>query len=173
MDHFNEQIVKQRLDGKRIALISAATLAALALAFAAWLFLPWMTAAVLALCGFGLYWLITSQSWEVEYAVTNGDIDIDRIVARRDRKTIVRVRGDKIESLLPVQAMPEGKTYDRTVMAAQSMSTATWAFTYRSKKSGSTVVYFEPNDSVLDNLKSGLNGTVRLETERALRERRS
>ncbi len=169
MDHFNEQIIKQQLTGKQIAMIVGAAFAAAAVCFATWLFVTFLIAPVLALCGFGLYWLISSQSWEVEYAVTNGDIDIDRIVARRDRKTIVRVRGDKIESLLPVQAMPKDKVYDRVVMAAASPTSATWAFTYHSKKSGSTVVYFEPNDGILDNLIKGLSGTVRMETERALR----
>lgn len=170
MDHFNEQIVKQHWEGKRIAMVIGAVVVTLALSFVSYLFMPMITVPVLALCGFGLYWLISSQSWEVEYAVTNGDIDIDRIIARRDRKTIVRVRGDKIESLLPVQMMPKDKTYDRVVMAAQSMASATWAFTYHSKKSGSTVVYFEPNDGILENLKKGLSGTVRMDTERALRE---
>ena len=170
MDHFNEQIVKQHLNGKQIGMIVGALAAALVICFATWLFITFLIFPVLALCGFGLYWLISTQSWEVEYAVTNGDIDIDRIVARRDRKTIVRVRGDKIESLLPVSRMPQGKTYDRVVMAASSMTAATWAFTYHSKKSGATVVYFEPNDGILENLKKGLSGTVRMETERALRE---
>ncbi len=169
MDHFNEQIVKQQMNGKQVAMIIGALFATLAICFATWLFVTFLLAPVVAACGFGLYWLISSQSWEVEYAVTNGDIDIDRIVARRDRKTIVRVRGDKIESLLPISCMPQGKTYDRVVIASATPSSATWAFTYHSKKSGATVVYFEPNDGVLENLKKGLSGTVRIETERALR----
>ncbi len=167
MDTFCEQIVKQTLDTKRMLLIFGAVLAAALICAGVAIFAVWMLFPVMALCGFGVYWVASSQSWEVEYAVTNGDIDIDRIVARRERKTIVRVRGEKIESLLPIQAMKEQK-YDRVVMAARSASSATWCFTYHGKM-GSTLVLFEPTDAVLQALRDGLPRFVQIETDRALR----
>ena len=167
MDSFAEQIVKQTMDGKRIAIVLGALAAALVICAAVLAFMPWMLIPVALGCGFGLYFLASSQSWEAEYAVTNGDIDIDRIVARRDRKTIVRVHGDKIEHLLPIEAWNAEKSYDRVVVASASKASATWVFTYHSPKSGSTLVYFEPNDQVLEALKLGLTPTVLMETRRA------
>ncbi|MBR5134528.1 MAG: hypothetical protein IKV35_02905, partial [Clostridia bacterium] len=103
MDSFSEQLVKQTLDAKRALLILATVLGGVVSSAAVlWLF-PMAGFLVVALSCFGIYWVATSQVWEVEYIVTNGDIDIDRIVARRDRKCIVRVRGAKIESLRPVK----------------------------------------------------------------------
>ncbi len=168
MDSFSEQIVKQKMDGKRLLSVVAAVVGAVLIcAVTAW-FMTWLLLPILALCVYGVIWVITSQSWEVEYAVTNGDIDIDRIVARRSRTCIVRVRGAKIESLLPVTASTMNTHYDRVVMAAQSKNTATWAFTYHSKK-GSTLVLFEPNDDVLQALRAGLPRLVQIETDRAMR----
>ncbi len=169
MDSFAEQIVKQTMDGKRIAIVLGTLAAALVICGATLVFLPWMLIPVALGCGFGLYFIAGSQSWEVEYAVTNGDIDIDRIVARRDRKTIVRVRGDKIEHLLPTTAWKADKPYDRVVVASASKASATWVFTYHSPKGGSTLVYFEPNDAVLEALKVGLTPSVLMETRRAER----
>lgn len=169
MDSFSEQIVKQSLDAKRLMIVVGTIVAAIALDVAAYLFVPYVFIWVLVLGVFGAYWLISAQSWEVEYAVTNGDIDIDRIVARRERKCIVRVRGAKIESLRPVKSGVPSKAFDRTVMAARSQATATWYFTYHSKK-GSTIVFFEPNESVLAALRGGLSRVVQIETDRVLRE---
>ena len=168
MDHFSEQILKQTMDAKRVLIILGAVAAAAALCAVAALYLPWMVLPVVALCGYGVYWVASSQSWEVEYAVTNGDIDIGRIVARRSRTTIVRVRGAKIESLRPVTSQTSTQGFARVVMAARSRQTATWYFTY-SGKAGKTIVFFEPNDE-LNALKSGLSRVVSIETDRALRE---
>ncbi len=169
MDTFREQIVKQKMDLTRMAIVVAGVFGALALCAAVFYFIPILLLPVAAGCAYGLYWLVTSQSWEVEYAVTNGDIDIDRIVARRTRKTIVRVRGEKIEQLLPIAKRDPKKKYDRVVMAARTPSTATWFFTYHGK-SGSTIVLFEPDQQLLKALHDGTSRLVQIETDRAMRE---
>jgi len=168
MDSFSEQIVKQGLDGKRLLIVIGTVLAAVAICAVTALFMLQMLIPTIALCGFGIYWIATSQSWEVEYAVTNGDIDIDRIIAKRDRKTIVRVRGQKIQSLLPVSKEILAKPYGRVVMAARSAHSATWCFTYKGK-AGMTLVLFEPNEDVLKALLGGLPRLVQIETDRAMR----
>ncbi len=167
MDSFSEQIVKQQMDSKRLMIAVGAIVGAVIVSALTALYAVWLTIPVIAVCVYGVVWVITSQNWEVEYAVTNGDIDIDRIVARRSRTCIVRVRGAKIESLLPVTAATFQTRYDRVVMAARSKSTATWAFTYHSKK-GSTLVLFEPNDDVLRALRAGLPRLVQIQTDRAM-----
>lgn len=168
MDSFSEQIVKQGLDDKRLLIVIGTVLGALAICVVTALFMLQLLLPVICLCGFGIYWIASSQSWEVEYAVTNGDIDIDRIVAKRERKTIVRVRGQKIQSLLPVSNDILAKPYARVVMAARNSHTATWCFTYKGK-AGMTLVLFEPSDDVLKALRDGLPRLVQIETDRAMR----
>lgn len=168
MDSYSEQLVKQSMTGKQIAMIAGVIVAAIALWTVVAFFLPMAFIWVAAGSGVGVYWVASSQSWEVEYNVTNGDIDIDRIVGKRSRKTIVRVRGNKIEQLLPCTKQPEGQ-FDRVVMAASKEQNATWYFTYYSKKNGKTIVLFEPNEKTLAELRRGLNRTVLAQTDAALR----
>ena len=73
---------------------------------------------LLAGMGYGLWWLLTSLNIEYEYSVTNGDIDIDQITAKRKRKRIVSVSGAKIESLEPFNQQEYVARFDRRVIAA-------------------------------------------------------
>ncbi len=45
----------------------------------------------------GAWWAISSQNREFEYVVTNGDLDIDMIIARRRRRRSFQVKGKDIE----------------------------------------------------------------------------
>jgi len=172
MDSYSEQLVKQSLTGKQIALIVGTLVAAFGLWFVVFTFLPMAFFLVASASGVGIYWLASSQCSEMEYIVTNGDIDIDQITAKRSRKTVVRVRGKKIDHLLPCTQLPE-EQFDRVVMAASKEENATWYFTYYSKKNGKTIVLFEPNEKTVAELRRGLNRTVLIETDAALRSMQS
>ena len=146
---------------------------ALALLAAALLFVPYIRMLVVfVLVGiiYGAWWLITTQNIEYEYCVTNGDIDVDQITARRKRKRLVSVSGRKIQSLLPFDSTaPMGK-YQRVVMVAPSLTAeGLWCFTYHSKKNGNTFVVFQPNERVLRELYAGLPKLVQMDTDRAAR----
>ena len=174
MDSFCEQIVKKSKGVKEWAIIIGTILLALALAFLAVLFGQYISGLLIFILvgiGYGTWWLITNQSVEYEYCVTNGDIDVDKITARRKRKRLVSVAGRKIESLLPYDpTAPLGK-YQRTVMVAPTLNTdGLWCFTYHSKKNGHTFVVFRPDQRVLCALYDGLPKLVQMATARAARE---
>lgn len=101
MDTFIEQIVKKKKTPTEWFIIVGTVLLALVLVLAVWLFAAPLVMFALAGAGFGAWWLITNQNNEFEYCVTNGDIDIDQIIAKRKRKRLVSVAGRKVESLLP------------------------------------------------------------------------
>ena len=171
MDTFVEQIVKKKKEGKEIAIIAAVVVVFLLLLTAVIFFLfTFISLLVLAGAGYGAWWLITNQNIEFEYSVTNGDIDIDQIIARRKRKRIVSVSGTKIESLQPYDAASFGsRPFDRKVMAAPSLQEeGLWCFTYHSKKNGNTIVVFQPEKRVLDALIAGLPRLVQLDVNRKL-----
>lgn len=171
MDTFNEQIVKKKMTASEYLIIAATVLVLLVL-LVVMLFIP-ILMLLFAAAAFGAYYIITGQSKEFEYSVTNGDIDIDTIIGRRKRKRIVSVTGRKVERLLPFEAERfRAADYQRMVMAAPSLKEPElWYFTYHSKKNGHTAVVFQPDNRVLSALYSGLQTTVRLETDRALREK--
>ena len=172
MDAFVEQIVSKKKGGKEIGIIVGSLVLLAALLFAGYLFLiPYIRQFFLLLAAaaiYGEWWLITEQNVEYEYSVTNGDIDIDQITARRRRKRIVSVPGAKIESLEPYrrEAYAE-RSFDRRVMAAPSIAAeGLWCFTYRSKKNGHTLVVFQPEQRVIETLRTGLNVTVQRELDK-------
>lgn len=169
MDHYVEQLVEKQKGGKEMAIIALiGLLMAAVLVGAFWLFplIGPISILLVAGAGYGGYWLITGLTREYEYCVTNGDIDIDLIIAKRKRKRIVSVRGGKIQSLEPFDGnLPEG--FDRTVMAVSSPAAeGCWRFTYHSKKNGTTQVVFEPTDKLLDELIGGLPRPLQIEVRR-------
>lgn len=172
MDTFFEQIVKKQKGAKEWTIILATILLGLVVAVAYFLFIYQFFIVVLAGLIYGGWWLITAQNVEYEYCVTNGDIDVDQIVARRKRRRLVSVAGRKIETLQPYDpTAPMGK-YQRYVMVAPGLKAeGLWYFTYNSKKNGHTFVVFQPDMRILRALYRGLPKLVQLDTERAAKER--
>lgn len=171
MDIFVEQIVAKQKGAKEYAIIFGSVTAVLIIVF---IFLPYLLAfGPLALLlvmgiGYGVWRLLTSLNIEYEYSVTNGDIDIDQIIAKRKRKRVVSVKGSKIEALEPYNAAEfASRRFDRLVVAAPSQnSDGLWCFSYRSKKNGHTLVVFLPEERVLNALKAGLSALVLRETNK-------
>ena len=171
MDTFFEQIVKKQKGAKEWGIIACTILGSLIAAFLASMFLGDVVIIVWAGIIYGAWWLITAQNIEYEYCVTNGDIDVDQITARRKRRRLVSVAGRKIETLQPFDpAAPVGK-YQRYVLVAPSRNVeGLWYFTYKSKKNGHTFVVFQPDKRVLRAFYRGVPKLVQMDTERAAKE---
>ncbi len=168
MDTFVEQLVKKKKSAGQILAIIGIVLAAVLLLALSVLFIGMVGAfAAFIIVGvfYGAWYLLTAQNIEYEYCVTNGDIDIDRIVAQRKRQRIVSVSGKKVESA--GRYVPEkwaGRQMDRTVIAAPSdHEDNLYYFTYHSKKRGHTLVVFQPDDRVKDSFYEGLPKLVQLD----------
>ncbi len=168
MDTFVEQLVKKKKSAGQILAIIGIILAAVFLLAVSVVFIGIVGAfAAFIIVGvfYGAWYLLTAQNIEYEYCVTNGDIDIDRIVAQRKRQRIVSVSGKKIESA--GRYVPEkwaGRQVDRTVIAAPSdHEDNLYYFTYHSKKRGHTLVVFQPDERVKDSFYEGLPKLVQLD----------
>lgn len=171
MDTFVEQIVVKKKDGKQIALMVGAVVLATALMLTILMFAYYLyvlAPAALAGVGYGLWWILTAQNIEFEYCVTNGDVDIDQIVARRRRKRIVSVSGKKIESAGRYNpAAWQGRKIDRFVMAAPAPDAEGLRyFTYHSKKRGYTLVVFQPDERVSEAFYKFLPRLVQLDWDK-------
>ena len=172
MDAYTEQIIKKKKGAVSWAMMLGSLVVSILFL---WLALPFMLssmlifAACVAAAGWFMWYIIGTQNVEYEYCVTNGDIDIDRIVAQRKRQRIVSVKGKKLQNIgLYTADCLAGKQVDRFVMAAPSAKEeGNWYFTYTSKKSGFTAVVFRPNDKVLKLIYRGLPKLMQLEMERA------
>ena len=171
MDTFIELIVKKKKTAVDGLIIVGLILAALVVSLAAWLFLSAFGLLFAFGAFYGAWWLIGTRNIEFEYSVTNGDIDIDQIIAKRKRKRLVSVSGRKVESLLPYDPSKPQSGYQRVVVAAPSANEAgLWCFAYHSKKNGRTLVIFQPDRRVWKALFGGLNKLVQLDAQRAMQE---
>lgn len=170
MDIFVEQIIRKQKTTREYAIIAGGIVAGLALIFFSLMvpILQFLLAFIVCGVGYGVWWIVTSQNIEFEYSVTNGDIDIDQIVAKRRRRRVVSVSGAKIESFGRYAAAGfAGRKFDREVMAAPSPDAdGVYYFTYHSKKNGHTLVLFQPDSRVREALVKGLPKLLQLELGR-------
>lgn len=178
MDTFFEQIVKKKKSVAEWGVLVGTLLAAILVIFAILnmpilMKIPILPTLLIVGVGYGGWWLMTSQNIEFEYCVTNGDIDIDLIIAKRKRKRIVSVGGRKVQTLTPYEpAAINEKAFQRVVVAAPSKKeSGLWCFTYHSKKNGDTLVIFQPESRVLRAFFDGLQGPVKTETRRVMQEK--
>ncbi len=107
MDYFAEYIVKRKKDFKDFLIILVLIIAAIVLSAVGFMFLsvPFIGQFILAGVA-GVIWaayiLITSRNIEFEYIVTNGELDVDRIIARRKRKRLLAISSKEIELIAPM-----------------------------------------------------------------------
>lgn len=113
MDIFVEQIVKKAPNGKdtakKVLLVAAMCLLTVVLAFVMMFFMQFAGVALLLLCGvmYGGYYLITGLDVEYEYIVTNGEIDIDKIIAKRKRSRLITCKVSSFEAFGKYENAPE------------------------------------------------------------------
>lgn len=106
MDSFHEYLVKKQNTRKDNVLLGACIAGAVCVVAGLFLLLlPHMGGFVLLLvCGvaYGAYRLLQRFFVEFEYSVTNGELDVDCIVARRKRKRLLTVHARNFEYFAPL-----------------------------------------------------------------------
>ncbi len=113
MDIFVEQIVKKAPNGKdtakKVLLVVGMCLLAALLAFVMMFMPAFSGVALLLLFGvmYGGYYLITGCDVEYEYIVTNGEIDIDKIIAKRKRSRLITGKVSSFEAFGKYESAPD------------------------------------------------------------------
>ncbi|MGN0599021.1 MAG: hypothetical protein ACI4JK_03910 [Oscillospiraceae bacterium] len=101
MDVFVEQLVKKPANGKTLALKILIVLGIVIVSsFCLYLTLLGIVVALLLVFAaiYGGIYLISGLNAEYEYIVTNGEIDIDKIIAQRKRKRLITAKPSKFEA---------------------------------------------------------------------------
>ncbi len=158
MDTFVEQIIVRKKTKAQVVMAVLTMAIASVLVVFTFLFLTPYAPILLVLIGVAMWWLLTGMNSEYEYCITNGDIDIDRIIARRKRERVVSVALHKVETAGRYDPLQwQGRQVDRVVLAAPSeKEDGLYCFSYRSKKRGHTLVVFQPNERVTEAFRAGL-----------------
>lgn len=114
-DIFVEEMVVRRKTTLNLLISVGIVALAVALALVIWLFIPFIGSALTVIVLFAAYLGIKFQYVEYEYSFTNGELDIDKIMAKRKRKRVVETECRKIKVMAPYTAEYESETRDYKV----------------------------------------------------------
>jgi hypothetical protein len=169
-DIFMERIVRRKKDVmhylKATMVIATAFLLAsvLTMVVSRITMISFLLPLLLAGCGYGAWWLITSLDLEFEYIVTNGEIDIDSIVHKRRRKRVFSGRSKDFEIMARLDSDEFREASDRMAKDRRSKSIrildcsavpgrgTNWYF-IANYKSNRLLVVFDPDERMLVNMK--------------------
>lgn len=174
-DVFIEYMVKRKSTPQMLLAKCGIFLAALLLAVLALLFsgalgtFSILGAAAAVGAVYGAYFLITSMNVEFEYSVTNGEIDVDKIISQRKRRRLVTVNCREAEAFgRYTPAEHQNKSYNTKILAcADPASGDCWYITARIKDKGLVLVVLNANDRMLESIKTFLPRSVLQEAVRA------
>ncbi len=165
MDNFAEYLVKKRPDSqdnfKKIAI-----LVVLVLLCGATIYLTLVTQIpfiLLITCAmiYCAYFLITGLSVEYEYAVTNDEMDVDKIIARRKRSHLITVDIRKFEAFGPLTADVPARDDGTLVLCSDNTGEGEYYADLTTEDYGATRIVFTPNAAVVDAITAALPPQLR------------
>ncbi|MCI8441890.1 MAG: hypothetical protein HFG27_05075 [Provencibacterium sp.] len=160
-DTYIEYLVKKRSTSKDILLKILIVLAAAVIAILLFLLSPIL--GMFSMFGYliafgaiyGAYRLISMMNLEYEYLLTNGDMDIDKIMNRNSRKRLLSVKCSSFEALGPYRAAEhQNKQYQTRIMACSSPSDPdVWYASFKHSKHGHTLLVFNTSERLLEAIR--------------------
>lgn len=171
MDIFTEQLVKrkwQKSDYLRVVLV---------IVFSLLLFLTLNYACIVIGLGFSIFpfllaglifldwWLINSMRLEYEYSLTNGDLTIDEIIARRRRKRVIQLDVRDAEVFRPYEPRQYAGRQFPTILELNSGAPddQPWCLEITHRSKGKTLLIFSPSERFLKAVRPFLKRQVALD----------
>lgn len=162
-DVFIEYMVKAQSSGKVVILKILIVLAAIIVSVLAFMLsmLPALQAfsfiGMLLAFGaiYGAYYLITAMNIEYEYSITNGEMDVDKIVSQRKRTRLCTVKLREVEAFGKYKAEDHtNKTYEKKVFACDSVANPDlWYCVSRVTGKGQVFLVFNANEKMMTAIK--------------------
>lgn len=164
MDNFKEQLVKKTPSSKDkiskvMVLLMGLSLGALVVFIALGFFQSFVPIAFLVGLGilYGAFLLSLRFDVEYEYIFTNGEMDIDKIIAQRSRKRLVTV---KITSASGFGIADDNYQVDNNktlILASESSADCTdYYIEFNHRDLGESVLIFTPDEDMLELVENSL-----------------
>ena len=170
-------MIKRKLGAKDYLIMAGVCLLGIILVFACifdFLFTHYTGMLFVLLIGgvvFGAYKLIRFRSLEFEYSFTNGDLTVDKIIDRSRRKRVVSFDVKNTSEMGRLTASNYPALSQRSVgekfyagVNADGVSEDSWYILGEKKGGGMFLLFFDPNERVLDSIRDFLPRQVRVET---------
>ena len=114
--------------------------------------------------------LINYQKIEYEYSVVDNTLNVDKIIAKRRRKKIVRIRIDEIKEMVKFNEKYTGKRINKYFIAVDNVNDDdVYAFTFYNEARGNLAVVMEPNNTILEGMRPKLNPSIQIQVVKLLR----
>lgn len=172
-DVFIERMVKKKMEGKDLAAIFGIALAAMVLSSIGFIVgftvvgVPTIFVLVLAGSIFGVYKFISLKLLEFEYSLTNGYVAIDKIMNRQSRKRMTSFECDSCEDIgkyAENEQRLKNRSFDTRVFATESSNYQdSWYMIVRGKKTGKTLLVFDPDEDFMDAVKKFIPRQLKFE----------
>lgn len=158
MDTFFEHMVKRKKNTKDILMIVLAVLVAVIAIYllTALYMVPLIATLVLplqALMIFLCYKFITKYNVEFEYSVTNGDIEVDKIINKQKRKKVVSIDSKGINMIVPLGDDRIPQTDEGKIIDASSGNPEADIYCVIYGDGGRNILIFEPTEKIIEELK--------------------
>lgn len=171
MDNFAEQLVRKESTGtdkiKNIMYLFSGIavtliLAALGIIFLGKGIITFLFLAAAAAAGYATFFIMRNTKVEYEYTFTNGDLDIDKIIAQTKRKEMLTIQVSKFTNFGKYNDNTPEETADMTViMATDNIASHEYYADFPHEEYGSARLVFSPNEKMLSNIKRSLHPSIR------------
>ena len=170
MDNLVEQVVKREKNSKYylniVLIIAAAVLIPVSLVALA-LIIKQAYVIYIALfaglfCIYGAWLLITGLNIEYEYSSLSGTFRVDKIIAKRNRKNILKLDIKLIDDIFKYsdEEMDNRKFNKVYNVGANDYSNENYVFTFHSEAKGKCAVVFSPKEKTLNGIRPYLKHEV-------------
>ena len=163
MDTYLELIIKQKYTFSKVILLILLYLTATVLALGVLLIAAFSPAVMqlsgffIALVFFGVWFVHKRFSVEYEYIVTNDELDVDRIVAKRSRKRLVTVSSRSFDEFGAVEGsdIMNRKRSFKVVLDASigKGSVNRYYATFNNKHGDRMLLIFNPTSKMIDSFR--------------------
>ena len=160
MESFIEKIVLKKKNSKDYMISFGIILASFIIAFAILIIGTQYIAQFAFLLAVGAVYLgfrfQSRTNVEFEYLVTNSSLDIDKIISQRKRVRIFSADCKEFEAVGRVKSRnygPHISSGSETIFAGTNMASESLYFVTLSYKGKKTVLYFEPDQRMLDSFR--------------------
>ena len=171
MDNFAEQLVKKQQTSadraKLIMIVAGGVILTVLLAIGAVLMLgrPLISFVGLigaAALGYWTYFSAQSMQVEYEYTFTNGELDVDKIIAKKKRKSLLSTDTGKFTAFGKYDEDAPDESDDMTVVfATNNLASEEYYADFPHAQYGSTRLVFCPDERMLENVTRSLSPSLR------------
>jgi hypothetical protein len=164
MDIFHEQIVKKKLSGLRL-LAMIAVIVGFALAIiAAFVFLSLiLPMAMLIIAGllYLAWFVVTGFNIEYEYILTNDELDIDKIIAKRKRKRLISIKMSSVSEFAKLSS-DNADAGNRTLVDCAGSELPPVVMDFKHDRMGDCRLLFTPTEEMTEQMVKVLPRAIRI-----------